>query len=149
MPGMRTLQNRTVPSHRHVATEDTQVVTPGPRLSRDQIRARCRARALGDLLDSKRGRIVAPGEPAEIRVALKRSVWLEPGDTFVAGDRRLRLVLPPIFDGPATRGLFDESTGVVRAVDSFASMTTGAIALRPWASHGQPGDNRGSSSDPR
>jgi flavorubredoxin len=63
----------------------------------------------------------------EAPVPLQRSVWLEPGETFVAGDRRLRLVLPPIFDGPATRGLFDESTGVLWAVDSFAAMTTGAV----------------------
>ena len=63
----------------------------------------------------------------ESPVPLERSVWLEPGDTFVAGDRRLRLVLPPIFDGPATRGLFDESTGVLWAVDSFAAATTGAV----------------------
>ena len=63
----------------------------------------------------------------ESPVPLERSVWLEPGDTFVAGDRRLRLVLPPIFDGPATRGLFDERTGVLWAVDSFAAMTTGVV----------------------
>jgi flavorubredoxin len=63
----------------------------------------------------------------ETPVPLERSVWLEPGDSFVAGDRRLRLVLPPIFDGPATRGLYDEKTGVLWAVDSFAAMTTGAV----------------------
>jgi flavorubredoxin len=63
----------------------------------------------------------------ESPVPLARTIWLEPGDTFVAGDRRMRLVLPPIFDGPATRGLFDETTGVLWAVDSFAAATTGAV----------------------
>jgi flavorubredoxin len=60
-------------------------------------------------------------------VALDRMIWREPGEYFDAGDRRLRLVLPPIFDGPATRGLYDEKTGVLWAVDSFAAATTGAV----------------------
>ena len=60
-------------------------------------------------------------------VHLERMIWREPGETFDAGDRRLRLVLPPIFDGPATRGLFDEKTGVLWSVDTFAALTTGAV----------------------
>lgn len=63
----------------------------------------------------------------EAPVPMERSIWREPGDTFEAGDRRLRLVLPPIFDGPATRGLFDERTGVLWAVDTFAAATPGAV----------------------
>lgn len=63
----------------------------------------------------------------ERSVPLHRSIWREPGETFDAGDRRLRLFLPPIFDGPATRGLFDERTGVMWAVDSFAACTPGAV----------------------
>jgi flavorubredoxin len=63
----------------------------------------------------------------ETAVPIERSIWREPGDTFVAGDRRLQLVLPPIFDGPATRGLYDTKTGVLWAVDSFAAATTGAV----------------------
>jgi flavorubredoxin len=59
----------------------------------------------------------------EAPVPVERSIWREAGDTFVAGDRRLRLITPPIFDGPATRGLYDEKTGVLWAVDSFASLT--------------------------
>lgn len=42
----------------------------------------------------------------------------------------MRLVLPPIFDGPTTRGLFDEHTGVLWGVDSFAAMTTGSVHHR-------------------
>ncbi|WP_214111152.1 MBL fold metallo-hydrolase [Acrocarpospora catenulata] len=53
---------------------------------------------------------------------LPRMIWREPGEYFDAGDRRLRLVLPPIFDGPTTRGLLDERTGVMWAVDSFAAL---------------------------
>jgi flavorubredoxin len=63
----------------------------------------------------------------ETPVPMERSIWREPGETFEAGDRRLRLVLPPIFDGPATRGLYDEKTGVLWAVDTFAALTTGAV----------------------
>ncbi|MGQ0574306.1 MAG: MBL fold metallo-hydrolase [Pseudonocardia sp.] len=61
---------------------------------------------------------------------IERSRWLEPGESFDAGDRRFRMVLPPIFDGPATRGLFDERTGVLWAVDSFAALTTGEVYHR-------------------
>lgn len=60
-------------------------------------------------------------------VPLERSIWRERGDGFDAGDRRLRLLVPPIFDGPTTRGLYDERTGVLWAVDSFAALTTGAV----------------------
>ncbi len=59
-----------------------------------------------------------------------RTRWLEVGDTFVAGDRTLRLVRPPMFDSPATRGLLDESTGLLWAVDSFGSLTQGAVFER-------------------
>ncbi|MGD9527340.1 MAG: hypothetical protein AB7V44_11185, partial [Pseudonocardia sp.] len=70
------------------------------------------------------------------RLSLERSLpirrlrWLEPGDSFAAGDRRMRLVLPPIFDGPTTRGLLDERTGVLWSVDSFAALTTGPVHRR-------------------
>jgi flavorubredoxin len=58
---------------------------------------------------------------------LQRMIWREPTESFDAGDRRLRLVVPPIFDGPTTRALYDERTGVLWAVDSFAALTTGAV----------------------
>jgi flavorubredoxin len=60
-------------------------------------------------------------------VPVNRMIWREPTEAFVAGDRRLRLVIPPIFDGPTTRALYDERTGVLWAVDSFAALTTGAV----------------------
>jgi flavorubredoxin len=60
-------------------------------------------------------------------VHVERMIWRDHGESFDTADRRLRLVLPPIFDGPATRGLYDEKTGVLWAVDSFAALTTGAV----------------------
>ena len=65
----------------------------------------------------------------EAPLPLHRMVWLGPGDVLDAGDRRFRLVVPPIFDGPTTRALFDERTEVLWAVDSFASFTTGEGVL--------------------
>ena len=51
--------------------------------------------------------------------------WLEPADSFDAGDRMLRLFKPPIFDGPTTRGLYDPKTGAMWIVDSFPCFTPG------------------------
>lgn len=47
--------------------------------------------------------------------------WIGDGDAFDVGDRQLHAIRPPIFDSPTTRGLFDPSTGVYWASDSFAS----------------------------
>jgi flavorubredoxin len=57
---------------------------------------------------------------------IERMIWLEEGSSLDAGDRRLHLFRPPIFDGPTTRGLYDERTGAMWTVDSFAAFTTGA-----------------------
>jgi flavorubredoxin len=59
----------------------------------------------------------------EKALPLDRMVWLGPGDVLDAGDRTLHLVVPPIFDGPTTRALFDDKTRVLWSVDSFASLT--------------------------
>ena len=66
---------------------------------------------------------VALEEPLPVQ----RMRWLEPGDTLDAGDRTFRLFVPPIFDGPTTRGLYDDRTGVMWAVDSFAALLPGAV----------------------
>lgn len=63
----------------------------------------------------------------EKALPIDRMIWLGPGDTLDAGDRRLELIVPPIFDGPTTRALFDHSTQFLWAVDSFAALTPGAI----------------------
>ena len=51
---------------------------------------------------------------------LDRLLLVNPGESFVAGERTLTAVVPPTFDSPTTRGLFDVSTGVYWAGDSFA-----------------------------
>jgi flavorubredoxin len=45
----------------------------------------------------------------------------ERGRRLDLGDRALGAMMPPLFDNPTTRGLFDDRTGVLWAVDSFAS----------------------------
>jgi flavorubredoxin len=52
---------------------------------------------------------------------LERCRWVMHGDSFDIGDRALHAVRPPVFDSPTTRGLFDPTTGVYWAVDTFAT----------------------------
>jgi flavorubredoxin len=52
---------------------------------------------------------------------LERLRLVNPGESFTAGDRQLTAIVPPTFDSPTTRGLFDHSTGVYWAADSFAN----------------------------
>jgi flavorubredoxin len=60
---------------------------------------------------------------------LARMRWVNSGESFDVGDRRLLALRPPMYDSPTTRGLFDESTGVYWAVDSFATpMPGGPVA---------------------
>ena len=56
------------------------------------------------------------------------------GPTFDATDRRLRFFLPPVFDAPGSRGVIDERTGVLWAVDAFAALTPGPLDRLggPW-----------------
>lgn len=58
---------------------------------------------------------------ASLEVAPHRTRWVGDGESFPAGDRELVAVRPPVFDSPTTRGLFDPTTGVYWASDSFAS----------------------------
>lgn len=80
------------------------------------------ATVVTNFFSNERVMLDRPGE-----MPVDRQVWLEAGSSFDAGDRRLHLFRPPIFDGPTTRGLYDERTGVMWAVDSFAALTTGAV----------------------
>jgi flavorubredoxin len=50
-----------------------------------------------------------------------RSRWVRDGESFSAGDRTLAAVRPPFFDNPTTRGLFDSSTQVYFAADSWTA----------------------------
>lgn len=53
---------------------------------------------------------------------LPRLHFVNDGETFLAGDRTLAAIRPPYYDSPATRGLWDASTGVYFAADSFGAV---------------------------
>lgn len=59
------------------------------------------------------------GHGIDLPVDRVRSI--DDGDTFDVGDRTLQAVLPPVFDNPTTRGLFDPTTGFYWAADCFAA----------------------------
>lgn len=52
---------------------------------------------------------------------LPRCRWIMDGEALDIGDRTLRALRPPVYDSPTTRGLFDPTTGVYWAVDTFAT----------------------------
>lgn len=55
--------------------------------------------------------------------------WLDDGDYLNAGDRRLHLIRPPLYDSPTTRGLYDSLTGVYWASDCYAAPVTHSTAF--------------------
>ncbi len=63
----------------------------------------------------------------DLPLPLERMRWVDQGQSFDAGDRALHLVRPPLFDSPATRGLFDPTTGVLWAVDTFGALVQGPV----------------------
>jgi flavorubredoxin len=63
----------------------------------------------------------------DVELPLGRMRWLDGGDAFDVGDRTLHLVRPPLFDSPATRGLFDARTGVLWAVDTFGVLVQAPV----------------------
>jgi hypothetical protein len=52
---------------------------------------------------------------------ITRCRWVNHGDSFDVGDRRLAAVRPPLFDAPTTRGVFDARTGLHYSADSFGA----------------------------
>jgi len=52
---------------------------------------------------------------------LGRCRWVMDGESFDIGDRTLQALRPPVYDSPTTRGLYDPTTGVYWAVDTFAT----------------------------
>ena len=64
---------------------------------------------------------------AVMSLPLHRLRWVNAGESFDVGDRTLTTLLPPLFDSPTTRGLFDASTGVLWAADCFAGPTPGPV----------------------
>ena len=58
---------------------------------------------------------------------LHRIRIVNPGESFTAGDRTFTALVPPVFDSPTTRGLYDSATGVYWAADAFAATTPGQV----------------------
>ncbi len=58
---------------------------------------------------------------ASLEVSPMRQRWVGDDERIELGDRTLLTVRPPVFDSPTTRGLFDPTTGVYWASDSFAT----------------------------
>ena len=54
-------------------------------------------------------------------IPLERQRWVDPGDRLEVGDRELQVLLPPIYASPRARALFDPTTGVLWACDTFAT----------------------------
>lgn len=62
-----------------------------------------------------------------MELPIHRMRWINSGESFDAGDRTLVAMRPPVFDSPVTRGLFDTTSGVYWAVDTFASLLPGHV----------------------
>jgi flavorubredoxin len=52
---------------------------------------------------------------------LERCRWIVDGESLDIGDRTLHALRPPVYDSPTTRGLYDPTTRVFWAVDTFAT----------------------------
>ncbi len=52
---------------------------------------------------------------------LDRCRWVMDGGSLDVGDRTLQALRPPVYDSPTTRGLYDPTTKVYWAVDTFAT----------------------------
>ncbi len=63
----------------------------------------------------------------DVELPLERMRWLDAGQSLDVGDRTLTAVRPPMFDSPATRGLYDGSTRLLWAVDSFGTFFPGEV----------------------
>ena len=61
----------------------------------------------------------------EFDLPVPRIYFVNDGETFSAGDRTLAAIRPPYYDSPATRGLWDASTGVYYAADAFGAVVPG------------------------
>jgi flavorubredoxin len=62
-----------------------------------------------------------------MEIPLERCRWVNDGESWKAGDRTLTALIPPLFDSPVTRGLYDDKTGVYWAVDCFATPLPGPM----------------------
>ena len=100
-----------------------------------------------DLCPQRHARRQLPDRRPAVRhvdLPLERMRWLDAGDSFDAGDRTLTAVRPPMFDSPATRGLYDSSTRLLWAADSFGSFFPGEV-VRAWPTSPPTSTTRASS----
>jgi flavorubredoxin len=75
---------------------------------------------------------------ASFGVPFERMRMVETDAGLEIGDRTLRVVRPPVYDSPYTRGLFDPTTGVFYASDAFcAPMPSEPV---DWVSEITPAD---------
>ena len=80
---------------------------------------------------------------AERPLPMDRIYLLNPGQCLDAGDRRLTGFRPPLFDNPATVGIFDTSSGVCLSSDCFgAPLPTAGLAAAENAAAASPDDLR-------
>lgn len=64
---------------------------------------------------------------ADLDLPLDRLRILNPGESLETPDRTLTAIVPPTFDSPTTRGLFDSRTQVYWAADSFGAAVPHAL----------------------
>jgi flavorubredoxin len=75
----------------------------------------------------------------EWQLPMHRMRWVNDGESFQAGDRTLVALRPPLFDSPATRGLWDAKTEVYYSVDCFGALVPslceelGDVPREAWA----------------
>lgn len=60
----------------------------------------------------------------DLHIPLERVRWVNDGESFDAGGRTLAVVRPPLYDAPTTRGLYDPTSGVYWAVDTYGTTVT-------------------------
>jgi flavorubredoxin len=65
---------------------------------------------------------MAVGRMTDYQLPRNRMRWVNDGDAWSVGDRTLQAISPPLFDGPGTRGLWDEKSGVYYSGDCFGSV---------------------------
>ena len=63
----------------------------------------------------------------DMDLPLERMRIMNAGDTLDIGDRTITAVVPPLFDSPATRGVFDSKNRLLWAADSFGALFPGAV----------------------
>lgn len=72
---------------------------------------------------------------------LERCHWMDDGASFEVGGHQMTVLRPPLYDSPTTRGLFDHTTGVYWAVDTFATPLPGGEGVESLPTDVSPLDD--------